>query len=328
MTTNLKRRQLMAGLAVLPAVTVLPAFAQDPKTWPTKPIKLLVGFPAGGGADSMARLIANKLSERLGQQFIVENRPGATGTICSEAVAKSAPDGYTLQLAHINSNTIGPLFAAKGRFDPIKDFTPISLIGVAPQVLVLHPKWKFSNVAELIKYAKANPGVLTFASSGTGSIQHIAGEEFKLLAGVDLLHVPFKGTGEAMAGLLSGQIDMSFSSTASVLQHVRAGKLNLLATCLPKRLAIFSDVPTIAETLPRYDASTWYGLAGPAKLPQEIVKRLNDEINAIIKQPDVVQRFKDLNEEPGGGTPEQFTEFWQREYTRYAKVVKDAKIQP
>jgi tripartite-type tricarboxylate transporter receptor subunit TctC len=325
---NLKRRQIVAGISALPLAAVLPASAQDTSGWPKKIIKLVVGFPAGGGADGMGRLLATKLSERLGQQIIVENRPGATGTIASALVAQSPADGYTLQLAHINSNTIGPLLVGRGRFDAVKDFTPIALLGIAPQLLVLHPKWKFASVAELIKYLKANPGKMSYASSGIGSIQHIAGEAFKLSAGVDILHVPFKGTGEAMTGLISGDIDMSFSSAASVLQNVKSGKLTMLATCTPKRLPIVPNVPAIAETLPGFDVTTWYGLAGPANLPKAIVKRLNDEVRTVLLMPDVVKRFRDLGEEPGGSSPEQFSQFWIREIDKYSKLIKAANIKP
>jgi tripartite-type tricarboxylate transporter receptor subunit TctC len=327
MSTNIKRRHMIAGLAALPFTATFAAWAQNTNSWPTKPVKLMVGFPPGGGADAMARLIAAKLSERLGQQFIVENRTGATGTICSDMVAKSSPDGYTLQLAHINSNAIGPLMVGKGRFDPINDFTPIKLLGITPQLLAHHPKHKFANVSELIKFAKANPGKLTFASSGIGSIQHIAGEAFKLQTGIDMLHVPFKGTGEAMSGLLSGDVDMTFSSAGAILPQVKAGKLTLLAVCTPKRLPSLPDMPAVAETLPGFDIATWYGLAGPAKLPKEIVARLNDEVQAILKEPDVAKRFKELDAEVGTGTPEQFGQFWRKEIDTYKKLIKDAKIE-
>ncbi|MDB5839086.1 MAG: hypothetical protein JWQ23_1038 [Herminiimonas sp.] len=327
MTINNKRRQLIAGLSALPLSAGLPAWAQDTRKWPTKPVKLLVGFPPGGGADAMARLIATKLTEKWGQSVIVENRTGATGTICSDLVAKSAPDGYTLQLAHINSNTIGPLMVGKGRFDPVNDFTPIKLLGITPQLLAHHPKHKFANVGDLIKYAKANPGKLTFASSGIGSIQHIAGEAFKIQAGVDLLHVPFKGTGEAMAGLLSGDVDMTFSSSGSALPQVKAGKLILLAVCTPKRLPSLPNVPAVSETLPGFDVSTWYGLAGPAKLPKEIVTQINDEVQAILQQPDVIKRFHELDAETGSSTPEQFAKFWVSEIEKYKKLIKEAKIE-
>ena len=325
MKIDSKRRHLLAGLSSLPLLAALPAWAQE--KWPSKPIKVLVGFPPGGGADAMARLVAAKLPERLGQPVIVDNRTGATGTICSELVAKAPPDGYTLQLAHINSNAIGPLMVSKDRFDPVKDFTPIALIGITPQMLCHHPKHKFANVPDLIKYAKANPGKLTFASSGVGSIQHIAGEAFKLAAGVDMLHVPFKGTGEALSALISGDVDLTFSSTGSAMPQVSAGKLKLLAVCSPKRLPNLPDVPAVAETLKGYEIATWYGLAGPAKLPKEIVTRLSTEVQAILKQPDVAKRMQDLDAEVSSGTPEQFAAFWKKEIEKYRKLITEAKIE-
>jgi tripartite-type tricarboxylate transporter receptor subunit TctC len=320
------RRKLLGAVSVLPLVTAFPSWAQADK-WPAKTIKLMVGFPPGGGADAMGRLVAAKLPERLGQAVVVENRTGATGTICSDLVAKSAPDGYTLQLAHINSNAIGPLLNAKGRFDPINDFTPIALIGITPQMLCHHPKHKFADVPDLIKYARANPGKLTFASSGVGSIQHIAAEAFKLQAGVDLMHVPFKGTGEALAALISGDVDLTFSSTGSALPQVNGGKLTLLAVCSPKRLPNLPNVPAVSETLKGYEIATWYGLAGPAKLPREIVLRLNAEVQAILKQPDVAKRLQDLDAEVSSGSPEQFAAFWRMEIEKYRKLIADAKIE-
>jgi len=319
------RRRFLAGAGALATATALHTAAQGP--WPQKPVKLYVGFPPGGGADAMARLIAAKLPERLGQPVVVENKTGATGTISSELVAKAPPDGYTLQLAHINSNAIGPLLVAKGRFDPVADFTPIALIGITPQMLCHHPKHKFKDVPDLISYAKANPGKLSFASSGVGSIQHIAGEAFKLAAGVDLLHVPFKGTGEALAALMGGEVDLTFSSTGSALPQVRANKLVLLAVCSPRRLPNLPDVPAVAETLKGYEIATWYGLAGPAKLPREIVTRLNTEVQAILKQPEIARRLQDLDAEVSSGSPEQFAAFWKRENEKYKELLAKAKIE-
>ena len=325
MTYPQNRRRWLAAAGTLALAAALPARAQD--KWPSKPIKLYVGFPPGGGADAMARLVAAKLPERLGQPVVVENKTGATGTISSDLVAKSPPDGYTLQLAHINSNAIGPLLVAKGRFDPVADFTPIALIGITPQMLCHHPKHKFKDVPDLIRHAKANPGKLSFASSGVGSIQHIAGEAFKIAAGVDLLHVPFKGTGEALAALIAGDVDLTFSSTGSAVPQVRAGKLVLLAVCSPKRLPNLPDVPAVAETLPGYEIATWYGLAGPAKMPREIVTRLNAEVQAILKQPDIAKRLQDLDAEVSSGSPEQFSAFWKAENEKYRKLIAAAKIE-
>jgi tripartite-type tricarboxylate transporter receptor subunit TctC len=321
---NRNRRTLVAGLSL---ATLAPSLAFAQEKWPSRPIRILVGFPPGGGADAMARLVAGKLPERLGQPVVVENKTGATGTISSDLVAKSAPDGYTLQLAHINSNAIGPLLVAKGRFDPVNDFTPIALIGITPQMLCHHPKHKFRDVPDLVRYARANPGKLSFASSGVGSIQHIAGEAFKLQAGVDLLHVPFKGTGEALAALISGDVDMTFSSTGSAVPQVNAGKLTLLAVCSPKRLPALPNVPAVSETLPGYEIATWYGLAGPAKLPKEVVARLNSELQAILRDPAIAKRLQDLDAEVSSGSPEQFRAFWKKEIEKYRKLIAEAKIE-
>ena len=323
--TNESRRGFIAGTAAIAAASALPSWAQE--KWPQKPLRIIVGFPPGGGADAMARLVASRLPDRLGQPVVVENKTGATGTIASDLVAKSAPDGYTLQLAHINSNAIGPLLVAKGRFDPVADFTPIALIGITPQMLCHHPKHKFKDVPDLIRYAKANPGKLSYASSGVGSIQHIAGEAFALAAGVQMLHVPFKGTGEALAALISGDVDLTFSSTGSALPQVRANKLTLLAVCSPKRLAAFPEVPAVAETLKGYEIATWYGLAGPAKLPREIVERLNAEVRTVVNQPDIAKRLHDLDAEVSSGTPESFAAFWRAENEKYRKLIAEAKIQ-
>ncbi len=322
--TDTRRRTLLAALSTMPLFGIRGALAQD--KWPSKPIKLMVGFPPGGGADAMGRLVGAKLGERLGQPVIIDNKTGATGTICSDIVSKSAPDGYTLQVAHINSNAIGPLIVAKGKFHPVDDFTPIALIGITPQMLCHHPKHKFKDVAALIAYAKANPGKLSFISSGVGSIQHIAAEDFKLRAGVDMLHVPFKGTGEAMAALLSGDVDLTFSSTGSAVPQVKGGKLTLLAVGSPKRLPDYPNVPAIAETLPGYDIATWYGLAGPKGLPQPIVDRLHNEVQAILKMPDVVKRFDELDAKVTSGSQKQFGDFWRAEVARYQKLIIDAKI--
>jgi tripartite-type tricarboxylate transporter receptor subunit TctC len=324
MTADTRRRSLLAALSTVPLLGMRSAWAQD--KWPTKPIKLMVGFPPGGGADAMGRLVGAKLAERLGQPVFIDNKTGATGTICSDIVAKSPPDGYTLQVAHINSNAIGPLMVAKGKFHPTDDFTPIALIGITPQMLCHHPKHKFKDVPALIDFAKKNPGKLSFASSGVGSIQHIAGEDFKLRAGVDMLHVPFKGTGEAMAALLSGDVDMTFSSTGSAVPQVKANKLTLLAVCSPKRLPDYPNVPAVAETLPGYEIATWYGIAGPKGMPQPVVDRLAKEVQEILKDPAVVKRFDELDAQVRSGTPQQFGDFWKSEVARYQKLINDAKI--
>ena len=325
MQANTRRRRVLAGLSMLPLSAALPrAFAQD--KYSAKPIKLMVGFPPGGGADAIGRLMGGKLAERLGVPVVIENRTGATGTICSELVAKSAPDGYTLQVAHINSNAIGPLLVAKGRFHPVDDFTPVALFGITPQMLCHTTKHKFKDVPDLIAYAKKNPGKLTFASSGVGSIQHIAGEDFKLRAGVDLVHVPFKGTGEALTALISGEVDLTFSSSGTAVPQIKSGKLALLAVCTPQRLPDHPNVPAVAETLKGFEIATWYGLAGPKGLPPPVVDRLYAEVQASLKSPEVVKRFDELDAKVSDGSPKQFGEFWRAEVARYQKIIADAKI--
>ncbi len=315
----------MRKTALLLFALLLAGVAQA-QTYPNRPVKVIIPWPPGQATDLAARIVGEKLSQQLGQPFIMENRAGAGGAIGTEMVAKAAPDGYTLQVAHINSNAIGPLLVAKGKFHPVDDFTPITLIGITPQMLCHHPKHKFADVPALIAYAKANPGKLTFASSGVGSIQHIAAEDFKLKAGVDMLHVPFKGTGEAMAALLSGDVDLTFSSTGSAVPQVKGGKLILLAVGSPKRLPDYPNVPAVAETLPGYDISTWYGLAGPKGLPPAIVERIYTEVQSILKDPAVVKRFDELDAKVSSGSPKQFGDFWRSEVARYQKLIIDAKI--
>ena len=327
MKIDSRRRKIVTALTALTAASLAPGLARAQDKWPSKPIKLYVGFPPGGGADAMARLVGAKLAERLGQPVVVDNKTGATGTICSDMVAKSPPDGYTLQAAHINSNVLGPLMVARGKFHPTDDFTPIALLGITPQVLAHHPKHKFANVQALVDYAKKNPGKLTFASSGVGSAQHIAGEDFKMRAGVDMLHVPFKGTGEALAALISGDVDMTFSSTGSAMPQVKGGKLVLLAVGTAKRVPDMPNVPTIGETVKGFEMVTWYGLAGPKGLPQPIVDRLYTEVQAILKLPEVTKRFDELDAMVLSMTPKQFGDFWKAEVARYDKLIKDAKIQ-
>jgi tripartite-type tricarboxylate transporter receptor subunit TctC len=325
----MNRREFIKNSAALAAAaasaTTTPAVLAN--TWPTKPIRLMVGFPAGGGADAMARLIADRLGAKLGQSVIVENKTGATGTICSEFVSKAVPDGYTLQLVHPNSNVVGPLMVAKGKFDPINDFTPISLLAVTPQLLVVNSKVPAKNIKELIAHAKANPGKLTFISSGVGSVQHLAGEAFKLAANVDMLHVPFKGTGEAMTALLSGECDMSFSSIGSALPQVKSSRLRLIAACSEKRLKTMPEVPVIAELLTGFEFETWYGLAGPAKLPNAITSRIQKELPGILASLEVNKRMNELDAEVSTSlSGETLAKFWKAELDKYRKLIDSAKI--
>jgi tripartite-type tricarboxylate transporter receptor subunit TctC len=241
--------------------TLLAAFAPQAQSqvWPSKPGKMVVGFPPGGGTDILARIVAQKLSETWGQPVIVENRPGASATIGANTVAKAAPDGYTLSMGQLTPNAIAPALFLKLPYDAAKDFVPIILVGTSPNVLVTNPDLHVKTVAELVALAKANPGKLTYASSGAGSLQHIAAELFKSVAGVDIVHVPYKGSGQAVTDLVSGQVDMNFDSIPAVIQHVKSGKLRALAVTAAKRASAFPEIPPIAESgYGDYDLTTWW----------------------------------------------------------------------
>ena len=316
----LKRLRFAAALlaAILPAA----AFAQ----WPTHPVKIIVGFAPGGGTDVVARLIAQKLQESFGQPFIVENRAGATGTIAADLVAKATPDGYTLLMGHVNSNAIAPnLF--KTSYDPVADFQPITYVGYVPNILAVYPAVPAKNIGELIALAKAQPGKLSYASSGVGSTQHLAGELFQILTGTKLIHIPYKGSGQAITDLLSGQVAMNFDTMPPVLPHVQAGKLKAFAISTPQRLSQLPDVPTFTEVgITGFDVTNWYGIFAPAKTPRDIVNRLNVEINKAMQDPVTRAKLVEIGTQMGGGTPQDFEAFLKTELVKYAKLMKDAKI--
>jgi tripartite-type tricarboxylate transporter receptor subunit TctC len=295
--------------------------------WPTKPVKMVVGFPPGGGTDILARIVAQKLSEAWGQTVIVENHPGASATIGSNLVAKAAPDGYTLSMGQLTPNAIAPALFAKLPYDAVKDFVPIILVGTSPNVLVINPSVAAKNVAELVALAKSKPGSLTYASSGSGSLQHIAAELFKSVAGVEILHVPFKGSGQAVTDLMSGQVDMNFDSIPAVIQHVKSGKLRALAVTSAKRASAFPELPAIAESgYKDYDLTTWWGLFAPAGTPADIVARVHRDTLAALHNAELKERFANLSVDPGGGTPREFADYVLREIAKYDKIVKRLNI--
>ena len=297
------------------------------QTYPSKPVRIIAGFSPGGGSDIFARLIAAKLQEMWGQPVLVENRVGASGTIGADAVAKSAPDGYTLFLANVSPNAMAPHVIKKLPFDALKGFAFITLIADTPNILVVNPSVPAKNVAELIAFAKAHPGKLTFASSGQGSVQHFAAEMFKMAAGVDIVHVPFKGSGQAMADLIAGNVDINFDTMAAALPSVKTGKLRALAVTSPKRASGAPDLPTLAEQgLPGYAISTWYGLAAPAGTDPAIVAKIQQDVARAIQLPDIQKRFADLSAESGGMPPAEFDAFVRAEYDKYGRVAKQADI--
>jgi tripartite-type tricarboxylate transporter receptor subunit TctC len=318
--------RMAARLAVLLALSV-GAFGAAAQGYPNKPVRMIVGFPPGGGTDVVARVIGQKLSEWWGQAVAVENRPGATGTIGADAVAKSAPDGYTLLMGHVNSHAIAPNLFKKLPYDPIRDFAAVAYVGYVPNVLAVHPSVPAKSMRELIALAKAKPGSLHFASSGNGSTQHLAGEMFKQLAGIDMVHVPYKGSGDAIKDLLGGVVELNFDTMPPVVEHVRNGRLRGLAISTPRRLAQLPDVPTfVEEGMTGFDVTNWYGVMAPAGTPRELVARLNADINKAMRVPEVRARLEHVGTQLKEQSAAEFDAFMKAELVKYAKLVKDADI--
>jgi tripartite-type tricarboxylate transporter receptor subunit TctC len=325
MTTSVRLGALACAVLVASAaLAAAPALAQS---WPTRPVRVIVPYPPGGGNDNLARIFAQKLGERLGQPFVVENKPGAGTLIGSEAAAKSAPDGHTLLLSSIVTHALAPALYPKIPYDPLRDFVAVTTLAVAPTVLVVNPAFPAKSVQEIVTLARANPGKYTFPSGGNGTTPHISGEIFKAMTGTDLLHVPYKGGGPALADLIGGQVNMMFDTAASAMPHVRSGKLRAIAIATPKRHPEFPDVPTFAEQgLPDYSINSWYSLHAPAGTPRDVVNRLHAEVVEVLKMPDVVERLKTLNADPGGMPPAEFDAFVRAELQRYGDVIRKAGI--
>lgn len=324
-------RRAALGLALALAAAVLsgaqpaPAFAQ---AWPTKPIRLLVGFAPGGGTDIVARSLAPKMSEVLGQQVVVENKPGAAGTIAADQTAKSPADGYTLLMGHSNSNAIAPFVLAKVPYDAANDFTAITYIGYVPNVLVVHPAVPAKSVAELVALAKAKPGEYTYASSGIGSTQHLAGALFAKLTDTQLNHIPYKGSGQAVVDLIAGQVNMNFDTMPPVLPQIKEGKLRALAISTPQRLPQLPDVPTFSEVGIRgFDVTNWYSVMGPKGLPKEVVAKINDAVKKAMADPEIRPKLEAQGVQFGGAaTPEEFTGFIKTELAKYQRLVKELNV--
>jgi tripartite-type tricarboxylate transporter receptor subunit TctC len=311
--------------AALILVWHAPALAQN--AYPAKPIRIISIFAPGGGNDVICRLVAQQLTERLKQQVIVENRVGANGIVGSEAAARSAPDGYTFTLIP-SGHTVNASMYKKLPFDSIRDFTPITLVGSGPLVLAVHPSLPAKNVKELIALAKARPGQLTYVSSGVGASGHLAGALFDSMTGTQMVHVPYKGMSLAVSDLMGGQVSMTFGTSLSVIPHVRTGRLRALATTGAQRSPALPDLPTIAESgLPGYEASLWYGFVGPARMPPEIVQRLNTEIAAILAQPDTREKLASQGVDARSTTPDEFARILTADVARWAKVVQKLGLQ-
>ena len=303
------------------------ATAAHADAYPTRPIRLIVPFAAGGGNDTVARLVGDSLGKRLGQAVVVDNRPGAGGVVGAEAAARAPADGYTLFLGGVGSHAINPNLHKDLPYDPIKDFAAVSLLASAPLILVVHPSVPAQSVQELIAYAKSHPGKLNYASNGNGSSSHLAAVMFASMTGTDMVHIPYKGLSPALTDLLSGQDQLMFSSVVAILPHVRAGKLRALAVTSRKRMALLPDIPTIAESgVANYETSSWYGILAPAGTPPEIVRRLHDEIVEVLAQDDVRKALAREGAEPVGDTPEEFTAFIRAEKQRMGDVIKSSKL--
>ena len=296
------------------------------QTYPAKAVRMLVPFPPGGGTDYTARLIGQKLSEMWGQPVVIENRPGASTTIASEMVARAAPDGYTLIMGSTN-HTINPSLYVKLPYDTIKDFAPITVAVTASYVLSVHPSLPARSVKELIALARAHKGEINYSSSGSSGPQHIAGELFKLMANVDMTHVPYKGGGPAVVALLGGHVQVMFATPVSALPHVKTGKLRALGVTSLKRSDAIPQVPTIAEAaLPGYEAVTWWGLLGPARLPREIVNKIHGDVVKVLQTSDTQDKLAREGVNPAGTTPEQFAAMIQQDIGKMAKIVKAANM--
>jgi tripartite-type tricarboxylate transporter receptor subunit TctC len=310
--------QLVAGAAVLPATSQF-AWAQG---YPTQPVRVIVGFPAGQAADSLARIVSQALSQRLGQQFVVDNRAGAGGNIGTEAVVRAQPDGYTMLLEVMTSNAINASLYSNLNFNFVRDIAPVAIIGAASYVVAVNPSVPANTLPEFIAYAKANPGKINMGSSGIGTPPHAFGELFKMMAGVDMVHVPYKGT--YVPDLLSGQVQVIFSPMPTVVSQIKAGKLRALAVTSKQRSAVLPDAPSVGDFVPGYDASGYFGFGVPKNTPAEIVDRLNKDIRAAVADPTVKEKLVTLGIEPMQMTPAEYGKLTADETEKWAKVVKAA----
>jgi tripartite-type tricarboxylate transporter receptor subunit TctC len=318
----MNRAVLSAGLAVL----CLSCAAQA-QQYPVKSIRLIVPLAPGGGNDTIARLIGQKITPALGQQVVVDNRAGAGGVIATEMVAKAPADGYTLLLANVAVMTIVPNAQKKLPYDALKDFAPVSLIASAPQLVVVHPSLPVNSIKQLVALAKAKPGAINYASNGIGSSTHLATEMFAMQTGVKMVHVPYKGLSLAMTDLMSGQVPLMFSSAVAMLPHVKNNKLRAIAMTGAKRSPVLAEVPTVAEAgVPGYESGSWYGIVAPANTPRAIVERLNREIVAVVKSKEIQERLHNEAVTPLGNSPEEFSAHIKTEFERMARVIREAKI--
>jgi len=321
----MQKRHLLTLLAALGLAAGLTPLAHA-QSYPSKPIRLIVPFPAGGATDLFARSLSQKLGERLGQSVVVDNKPGAGGTLGSDLAAKAPADGYTLLLSTTSTHSIGPNLNPKIPYDAMRDFTPIGQVGNAPSIMLVPNSSPAHTVQEWIEYARKNPGRLNYASSGNGTIVQLTAELFKAQANLFVVHIPYKGTALAMPDLISGKVDVLFDSLPTGLPHVKEGRLRALGVTSAKRSPLVPDLPPISDVLPGYESSTWFGLFGPKGLPADVVARVNSAANQVLRDPEVVDKLKSLGIEPIGGSPAQFSAMLGSELAKWKKIIQDRKI--
>ncbi len=321
----MQRRSILKATAGAAATLAVPrVFAQS---WPSGPIRIIVGFPPGGGTDALARVVSTKLTQMWNQQVIVENKAGVAGVLAADYVAQQASDGTTLLMAHINSHALAPSLQPKLNYSVERDFVPIVLVGVTPNLLIANPKEEAKTVKDIVVLCKSKPGQVSFGSAGNGSAQHLALESFKLQARVDAIHVPYKGSGPLLTDLMGGQIQYSFETMTAATPHVKSGKVLAIAQTRTKRAKGHPGVPTMEEQgFAGFEATTWYGLVGPGKLPAPIAQKMNEDVNKVLAMPDVQEKLDTYGAEDGGGTREKFAAFIRAETAKWAKVVKDGNI--
>ena len=319
--------KLISIPAIALAALSTAAFSQDPAGYPSRPIRVIVPFAPGGGLDISTRLIGQKLTQKWGQNIVVDTRPGAATIIGTEIASKAAPDGYTL-LMITTTFAINPGLYPKLPYDPVKHFAPVTQLNSQPNVIVVAPSFAAKSVKDLIAAAKAKPGELTFASPGAGSAPHLSAEMFQRQAGVSMIHVPYKGIPPAVTDVLGGRVTMLFTTTISAAPHIKAGKLRAIAITTAKRQSSMPDVPTVGETLPGYRAEAFQGMVAPAGVPQAIVSKISAEVARIVRSPDVAQRFQLDGAEPVGSTPKEFAAFLKAEMQKWSKVIQEAGIKP
>lgn len=324
----MQRRTLIQAATGAAASLALPQLrAQNSPTLPSGPIRIIVGFPPGGGTDALARILAAKLTQLWGQQVIVETKAGVAGVLAAEYTALQPADGTTLMMAHINSHALAPSLQPKLKYDPVADFAPIALVGVTPNLLVCNPSQAAKTVPDIVALCKAKPGEVSFGSAGSGSAQHLALELFKQRAGVNAIHVPYKGSAPVITDLIGGQIQYAFETMTAATPHVKGGRLMAIAQTRAKRAKSYPNVPTMAELgYPGFEATTWYGLVGPGKLPPLMAQRMNEDVNKVLAMPDVQASLDNYGAEDGGGSRERFAEFIKSEIVQWRKVVKEGNV--